>query len=89
MFCAARLEGHCCRRPLVPVIGCARPLLVWWVQEVCGRCRGDWELPRPRLWCGITGPVGLVSLCVQEEEANFHRERQTGAPSSSVAAASA
>lgn len=48
--CSARrgFEGHgCCpRRPLVPMIGYARPLLVWWVQEVpassamTGSCRG-------------------------------------------------
>jgi hypothetical protein len=71
--CSARrgFERHgCCpRRPLVQVIGCARPLLVWWVQEV----PDDGELP-PATLCGITGLVGLAFLCVQEGEANIqHR----------------
>jgi hypothetical protein len=47
MFCAARVCGcGCClRRPLVSMIGYARPLLVWWVQEVHGRFRDVWVLP--------------------------------------------
>ncbi len=30
------------------MIGHARLLLVWWVQEVRGQFRDDWELPRPK-----------------------------------------
>jgi hypothetical protein len=33
---------------LVLMSGYAQPLLVWWVQEVHGKFRDDWELPRRR-----------------------------------------
>jgi hypothetical protein len=45
---------------LVPMIGYAWPLLVWWVREVRGQFRDDWELP-PATPCGIAGRVGPVS----------------------------
>jgi hypothetical protein len=33
------------RERLVPMLGDARPLLVWWVTEVRGQFADDWELP--------------------------------------------
>jgi len=38
------------RERLVPMLGDARPLLVWWVTEVRGQFRDDWELPRAVLF---------------------------------------
>src|SRR5215471_853832 len=40
----------------------------------------------PTTPCGITEPVGLVSVCGQGDEANIRR--RTGAPSSGIAAGS-
>ena len=34
------------RERMVPMLGDARPLLIWWVTEVRGQFADDWELPR-------------------------------------------
>src|SRR5205823_6443798 len=56
-----------CNRPrhsgdfqgLVPMLGDARPLLVWWVQEVRGQFTDDWELPRAVVFPSERGgPIG-------------------------------
>src|SRR6266516_3264762 len=89
MFCAVRLEGHGCwpRRPLVPMIGI--PGRCWCggcrrfaaSSEMTGNCRaGD-------AGAGLTGSDGLVSLCVQKDEASI--QHRTEASSSSIAAGSA
>ena len=47
------------RERLVPMLGDARPLLVWWVTEVRGQFRDDWELPRSVLFPSERGgPIG-------------------------------
>lgn len=38
------------RERLVPMLGDARPLLVWWVREVRGEFDDDWELPAAPLF---------------------------------------
>jgi site-specific recombinase XerD len=38
------------RQRLVPMLGDARALLVWWVTEVRGEFRDDWRLPRAPLF---------------------------------------
>jgi integrase len=38
------------RERLVPMLGDARALLVWWVQQVRGEFRDDWRLPRAPLF---------------------------------------
>jgi integrase len=38
------------RQRLVPMLGDARPLLVWWVSEVRGEFTDDWQLPRAALF---------------------------------------
>ncbi len=38
------------RERLVPMLGDARALLVWWVSEVRGEYADDWELPRATLF---------------------------------------
>ncbi len=38
------------RERLVPMLGAARPLLTWWVQEVRGEFSDDYELPRAALF---------------------------------------
>jgi integrase len=38
------------RERMVPMLGDARPLLVWWVQDIRGQFRDDWELPRAALF---------------------------------------
>jgi integrase len=45
------------RERLVPMLGDARPLLVWWVQEVRGEFRDDWRLPRSPLFPSERGGV--------------------------------
>ena len=68
------------------MIGHARPLLVWWVREGRGQFRDDWNCRAGRR-CGIAGRDGLVSLCVQEDEADI--QQRTGAPSGSFTAGAA
>jgi site-specific recombinase XerD len=47
------------RERLVPMLGDARPLLVWWVTEVRGQFTDDWELPRAVLFPSERGgPIG-------------------------------
>jgi site-specific recombinase XerD len=47
------------RERMVPMLGDARPLLIWWVTEVRGQFRDDWELPRAVLFPSERGgPVG-------------------------------
>jgi DNA-binding Xre family transcriptional regulator len=44
---------------MVPMLGDARPLLIWWVQDVRGQFRDDWELPRAVLFLSERGgPIG-------------------------------
>jgi integrase len=38
------------RERLVPMLGDARGLLVWWVRQVRGEFRDDWQLPRATLF---------------------------------------
>lgn len=47
------------RQRLVPMLGDARALLVWWVTEVRGEFRDDWRLPRAPLFPSERGgPIG-------------------------------
>jgi integrase len=47
------------RERLVPMLGDARPLLIWWVREVRGEFRDDWDLPRAVLFPSERGgPIG-------------------------------
>ena len=47
------------RQRLVPMLGDARALLVWWVSEVRGEFSDDWELPRAPLFPSERGgPIG-------------------------------
>src|SRR5262249_13077660 len=51
------------RERLVPMLGDARPLLVWWVQEVRGQFTDEWELPRAVLFPSERGgPIGGDTL---------------------------
>ena len=53
------------RQRLVPLLGRARPLLVWWVQQVRGEFRDDWQLPRAPLFPSERGgPIGGDSFAV-------------------------
>jgi site-specific recombinase XerD len=47
------------RQRLVPMLGDARALLVWWVTEVRGEFTDDWRLPRAPLFPSERGgPIG-------------------------------
>jgi integrase len=47
------------RERMVPMLGDARALLIWWVTEVRGEFGDDWELPRAPLFPSERGgPVG-------------------------------
>jgi len=47
------------RERMVPMLGDARMLLIWWVTEVRGEFRDDWELPRAVLFPSERGgPIG-------------------------------
>jgi DNA-binding Xre family transcriptional regulator len=47
------------RERMVPMLGDARPLLIWWVTEVRGQFADDWELPRAVLFPSERGgPIG-------------------------------
>jgi integrase len=47
------------RERMVPMLGDARPLLIWWVQDVRGQFGDDWELPRAVLFPSERGgPIG-------------------------------
>ena len=47
------------RERMVPTLGDARPLLIWWVTEVRGQFPDDWELPRAVLFPSERGgPIG-------------------------------
>jgi site-specific recombinase XerD len=47
------------RERLVPMLGDARALLIWWVQEVRGEFDDEWELPRAPLFPSERGgPIG-------------------------------
>jgi integrase len=47
------------RERMVPMLGDARPLLIWWVTEVRGQFTDDWELPRAVLFPSERGgPIG-------------------------------
>jgi site-specific recombinase XerD len=47
------------RERLMPMLGDARPLLIWWVREVRGEFRDDWDLPRAVLFPSERGgPIG-------------------------------
>ncbi len=47
------------RERMVPMLGDARPLLIWWVQDVRGQFADDWELPRAVLFPSERGgPIG-------------------------------
>ncbi len=47
------------RQRLVPMLGDARALLVWWVREVRGEFRDDWQLPGAPLFPSERGgPIG-------------------------------
>ena len=51
------------RERLVPMLGDARHLLVWWVQEVRGEFSDDWDLPRAPLFPSERGgPIGGESF---------------------------
>jgi site-specific recombinase XerD len=53
------------RQRLVPMLGDARALLVWWVTEVRGEFRDDWQLPRAPLFPSERGgPIGGATLAV-------------------------
>jgi integrase/recombinase XerD len=47
------------RERMVPMLGDARPLLIWWVTEVRGQFTDDWELPPAVLFPSERGgPIG-------------------------------
>jgi integrase len=47
------------RQRLVPMLGDARALLVWWVREVRGEFADDWQVPRAPLFPSERGgPIG-------------------------------
>jgi len=51
------------RERMVPMLGDARALLIWWVTEVRGEFRDDWELPRAPLFPSERGgPIGGESF---------------------------
>jgi integrase len=53
------------RERLVPLLGDARALLVWWVREVRGEFRDDWQLPRAPLFPSERGgPIAGDSFAV-------------------------
>jgi integrase len=59
------------RERLVPMLGEARPLLVWWVQEVRGEFRDDWTMPRAPLFPSERdGPVSGSSFAKSLSEAS-------------------
>jgi integrase len=59
------------RERLVPMLGEARPLLVWWVEEVRGEFRDDWTMPRAPLFPSERdGPVSGSSFAKSLKEAS-------------------
>ncbi len=71
------MRGYGCpRRPLVPMIGYARPLLVWWVQEVRGQFRDDWELPRRRRHAGSLDLMASSPCACRKTRLTFSTERE-------------
>jgi site-specific recombinase XerD len=53
------------RERLVPMLGDARALLAWWVGEVRGEFRDDWQLPRSALFPSERdGPIGGDSFAL-------------------------
>jgi integrase len=58
------------RERLVPMLGDARRLLVWWVQEVRGEFSDDWALPRAPLFPSERGgPITGDSFAVALQQA--------------------
>jgi site-specific recombinase XerD len=59
------MRGSGPRERLVPLLGDARALLVWWVGEVRGEFADDWRLPRSALFPSERGgPIGGDSFAV-------------------------
>jgi integrase len=57
------------RQRLVPMLGDARTLLVWWVTEVRGEFTDDWRLPRAPLFPSERGgPIGGDSFAAALRE---------------------
>jgi site-specific recombinase XerD len=50
-------QGSGPRERLIPMLGDARQLLMWWVQDVRGEFRDDWELPRSPLFPSERGGI--------------------------------
>ena len=69
-------HGCCPRRLLVPMIGYARPLLVWWVQEVRGQFCDDWELPRRRRRAGSLDLVASSPCACRKTRPTFSTVRE-------------
>jgi integrase/recombinase XerC len=64
------------RERLVPMIGDARPLLIWWIEEVRGEFRDDWTMPRASLFPSERdGPVSGSSFAKTLKEASEHHLR--------------
>jgi integrase len=58
------------RERLVPMLGDARALLVWWVREARGEFRDDWRLPRAPLFPSERGgPIGGDSFAMALRQA--------------------
>jgi integrase/recombinase XerD len=58
------------RQRLVPLLGDARPLLLWWVREVRGEFTDDWQLPRAPLFPSERGgPLSGDSFAVAVRQA--------------------
>jgi hypothetical protein len=78
--CSARrgFEGHgCCPRcRLVPMIGYARPLLAWWVQEARGQFRDGWELPRRRRRAGSVDLLASSACACRKTRPTFRTGRE-------------
>ena len=64
------------RERLVPMLGEARPLLVWWVREIRGEFRDDWALPRAALFPSERGgPISgdsFAAALAQAAERHLH-----------------
>ena len=73
---ALRGHGCCPRRGLVPMTGYARLLLVWWVQEVRGQFRDDWELPRRRRRAGSLDLMTSSSCACRKTRPMISTERE-------------
>ena len=61
---------------LVPMIGSARPLLVWWVQAVRGQFRYDWDKQRRRRRAGSLDLMASSSCACRKTRPTFSAERE-------------